>query len=114
MNGILDTLGVELFPGHTEMHVDTREYLGVGRGALGVDLGHAVTDVLTALFQDMHHVKGGTPAHTDQHQFHRSTTPILPAVFRRPVHCDLVSAVGRALETDFTDPLDSGFHNAPR
>lgn len=93
------------------MHVDAGKHLGIGRGALGVDLGDAGGDVLPGFFQDEHHVESGTPAHADQHQLHRPAATILPAVFRRPVHDNLMAAVGGTFETNLSGPLDSGLHD---
>ena len=96
------------------MHMDARKYLGLGVGALGVNLGHAIGDFLAALAQDVDHVERGAAAHADQHQLHRPAAAVFATKLWWPVHRDLVAAVGTTLETNLADPANSGFHDIPR
>jgi hypothetical protein len=60
-HGLLETLWAERFAGYREVDVDTGEYLGIGVGSGGVEVGDAVGDLLAALAQDVDDVEGGAP-----------------------------------------------------
>lgn len=79
MHRLFDALGVERFTRNGEVHVDFGKHLGVGVGAGGLDVGHAVGDLLSAFAQDVHHVKCRTAAQSEQQHFHGSYTEVFAA-----------------------------------
>jgi hypothetical protein len=76
------------------VHVDAREDLGVGVGALGRQLHLAAAHVVPAALEDQHHVVGRAAAGAGQHGFHRPRRQVAAAAVGRAVHRQQVAAAG--------------------
>ena len=95
---------------HREMDVDAGKDLGHALGPLGLQAHLTVEHRLTSLPENVHHVIGGTPAHTQQQHFHGPDAEVAPATFRRPVHDHGVATAGLADEHRILDPFNPDFH----
>ena len=96
-----------------EVDMDAGEDLGILRRALGLELDHAVGNLLPGLAQDQQHVELGAAAHTHEQHLHGAHPEIAPAVIRRPVHDQRVPAAGFGEHRRSLDPLDSCLHDHP-
>ena len=96
-----------------EVGMDAGEDLGILRRALGLELDHAVGDLLAGLAQDQQHVELGATAHAHEQHLHGAHAEIAPAEIRRPVHDQRVSAAGLGEHRHTLDPLDPRLHDRP-
>lgn len=79
-DGALDGGGRQLAACDFKVHMDAREHLGVGFGAIGPELDAAALHIVPAAAQNQHHIVGGTTAGTGEHRFHRAGARLAPLV----------------------------------
>jgi hypothetical protein len=110
LDGAFDLFGVEATARDDEMHVDAGEDLGVGFGAVGVDLDPAVGDRLAAFLKDMYDIIGGTAAGADQQQLHRAWAGLGGRLAVGGAEGDGMAAFGLADKGAIASPGDASFH----
>src|SRR5712692_5579899 len=110
MNRALNLSRIQPFTAYDEMHVNAGKHLGIGFRALRLDMGDTIHHLLARLIEDIHNIKRGAPAHTDQHDFHRPRATVAPARVRRAVHKHGLAAFVLAGEAYAAGPFNGYFH----
>ena len=108
---------IDVAPGHDEVEVDRGEDLRVLRGALCIDLDHAVRNVLARLAQDGDDVVGGASCPSRRASFPSAAARDCAHPPRAPRPSGWRGCSRSGQEADLLHPFDAQFHGllpAPR